>query len=53
MPDPVAALALGPDRQVRHLLVQGEPVVTDGELVNLDLRAARADLARRSQRLWN
>jgi cytosine/adenosine deaminase-related metal-dependent hydrolase len=53
IPDPVAALALGPDRRVRHLLVQGEPVVTDGELVNLDLRLARADLARRSQRLWN
>jgi cytosine/adenosine deaminase-related metal-dependent hydrolase len=51
--DPVAALALGPDRRVRHLLVQGEPVVTDGELVNLDLRAARRELARRSQRLWN
>lgn len=51
--DPVAALALGPDRRVRHLLVQGEPVVTDGELVNVDLRAARAELARRSQRLWN
>ena len=53
IPDPVAALALGPDRRVRHLLVQGEPVVTDGELVNLDLRRARAELARRSQRLWN
>jgi len=53
IPDPVAALVLGPDRRVRHLLVQGEPVVTDGELVNLNLRAARAELARRSQRLWN
>ena len=53
IPDPVAALALGPDRRVRHLLVEGEPVVTDGQLVNLDLRVARAELARRSQRLWN
>ncbi len=53
MPDPVAALALGPDRRVRHLLVQGEPVVTDGHLLTVDLRAARAELARRSQRLWN
>jgi 8-oxoguanine deaminase len=52
IPDPVAALALGPDRRVRHLLVDGEPVVTDGELVNLDLRAARADLVRVSRRLW-
>jgi len=53
IPDPVAALALGPDRRVRHLLVQGEPVVTDGELVNLDLRLARAELARVSRRLWD
>jgi cytosine/adenosine deaminase-related metal-dependent hydrolase len=53
IPDPIAALALGPDRRVRHLLVQGEAVVTDGELVNLNLPAARAELARRSRRLWN
>jgi cytosine/adenosine deaminase-related metal-dependent hydrolase len=53
IPDPIAALALGPDRRVRHLLVQGVPVVTDGELVNLDLRAARAELTRRAKRLWN
>jgi cytosine/adenosine deaminase-related metal-dependent hydrolase len=53
IPDPVAALALGPDRRVRHLLVQGRPVVTDGELTGLDLRTARAELARRSARLWN
>jgi cytosine/adenosine deaminase-related metal-dependent hydrolase len=53
IPDPVAALALGPDRRVRHLLVEGVPVVTDGQLVNLDLQVARAELARRSQRLWN
>jgi cytosine/adenosine deaminase-related metal-dependent hydrolase len=51
--DPIAALVLGPDRRVRHLLVQGEPVVTDGLLAGLDLRAARAELARRSRRLWN
>jgi cytosine/adenosine deaminase-related metal-dependent hydrolase len=53
IPDPVAALALGPDRRVRHLLVDGTPVVTDGQLVNLDLQVARTELARRSQRLWN
>jgi len=51
--DPIAALALGPDRRVRHLLVGGEPVVTEGELTGLDLRAARTELARRSRRLWN
>jgi cytosine/adenosine deaminase-related metal-dependent hydrolase len=53
MADPVAALVLGPDRRVRHLLVQGEPVVTDGELVHLDLRTARAELAQVSRRLWD
>ncbi len=52
IPDPVAALALGPDRKVRHLLVQGEAVVTDGELTGVDLRAARHELARRSRGLW-
>jgi hypothetical protein len=38
---------------VRHLLVGGEPVVTDGELVGLDLAAAHGELARRAQRLWS
>jgi cytosine/adenosine deaminase-related metal-dependent hydrolase len=51
IPDPVAALALGPDRTVRHLLVSGEPVITDGELLGLDLRAARTRLAAVSSRL--
>ena len=50
--DPVAGLALGPDRKVRHLLVQGEYVVKDGELVHVDLTGARAELARRARRLW-
>jgi 8-oxoguanine deaminase len=49
--DPVAALVLGPDRLVRHLLVGGSLVVEDGALVGLDLRAARRDLARRAERL--
>lgn len=52
MPDPVAALVLGPDRRVRHLLVGGRPVVSGGELVGVDLEAAHADLARRARRLW-
>jgi len=53
IPDPIAALALGPDRRVRHLLVGGRPVVTDGELTGVDLRAARTELARVARRLWN
>ena len=50
--DAVAGLVLGPSRQVRHLLVGGEAVVTDGVLVGVDLRAAHAELARRARRLW-
>jgi cytosine/adenosine deaminase-related metal-dependent hydrolase len=49
--DPVTALVLGPDRQVRHLLVGGRPVVSDGALVGVDLPAVRRDLAARAARL--
>jgi cytosine/adenosine deaminase-related metal-dependent hydrolase len=51
--DPVAGLVLGPDRRVRHLLVGGNIVVSDGQVVGLDLRAARAELSRRARRLWS
>ncbi|MDX6208205.1 MAG: 8-oxoguanine deaminase [Frankiales bacterium] len=51
MPDPLSALVLGPDRKVRHLLVDGSPVVTDGRLVGLDLAAARRALTAVSRRL--
>lgn len=51
--DPVTALVLGPDRRVRHLLVGGERVVADGEVLGVDLAAARAELATRSRRLWD
>ncbi|MGI9601076.1 MAG: 8-oxoguanine deaminase [Acidimicrobiales bacterium] len=53
VPDPIAGLVMGPDRRVRHLLVAGRPVITDGELVGVDRRAAFADLAARAQRLWD
>ena len=49
--DPLTALALGPDRRVRHLFVGGRRVVADGELVGLDLAAAHTELARRARRL--
>ena len=49
--DPLTALVLGPDRQVRHLLVGGQPVVRDGELAGVDLPAVRRDLAARAARL--
>jgi cytosine/adenosine deaminase-related metal-dependent hydrolase len=52
IPDAVDGLVLGPDRRARHVLVGGEPVVTDGHLDGLDLAAARQDLGRRARRLW-
>lgn len=52
MPDPLAALVLGPDRRVRHLLVGGEAVVQDGTLLGVDITAARRQLAAKAQRLW-
>src|SRR5690606_16374924 len=53
IPDAVDALVLGPDRKVRHALVGGVPVVSDGQLPGLDLAAARADLGDRARRLWS
>ncbi len=50
--DPLAGLVLGPDRTVRHLLVDGRSVVTDAQLVGIDLAAARRTLATRARRLW-
>ena len=50
--DAVAGLVLGPSRQVRHLFVGGEPIVTDGSLVGLDIRAAHRELGRRARSLW-
>lgn len=52
LPDLVDGLVLGPDRRVRHLLVEGQEVVVNGELVGMDLELAHAELARRSRALW-
>jgi cytosine/adenosine deaminase-related metal-dependent hydrolase len=52
LPDPLAGLVLGPDRRARDVFVAGEPVVSSGALTGVDLRAARAELARRARRLW-
>jgi cytosine/adenosine deaminase-related metal-dependent hydrolase len=49
--DPVAALVLGPPRPVHTLLVNGEPVVEEGELRTADRAVLAADLARESARL--
>ncbi len=51
IPDALTGLVLGPDRKVRHLFVDGEPVVTDFELLGVDLAAARRSLAAVSRRL--
>ncbi len=52
VPEPLAGLVLGPDRRARHVMVGGRLVVEEGQVVGVDLRAARADLARRARRLW-
>lgn len=51
--DAVAGLVLGPDREVRHLLVDGELVVAHGQLLGVDLRTARERLATRAPWLWD
>jgi cytosine/adenosine deaminase-related metal-dependent hydrolase len=50
--DPIAGLVLGPERQARHVFVDGTAVVTDGQLVNADIDTLRAELAKRVRRLW-
>jgi cytosine/adenosine deaminase-related metal-dependent hydrolase len=52
VPDPLAGLVLGPDRRARHVFVDGEPVVGNGELAGGSIGDWRADLARRARRLW-
>jgi cytosine/adenosine deaminase-related metal-dependent hydrolase len=52
VPGAIDGLVLGPDRQVRELLVGGDPVVREGQLVGVDLRVARQALGQRAQRLW-
>ena len=49
--DPVAALVLCAPHRVRHLLVEGRPVVRDGALVTLDERALATRARRATARL--
>ncbi len=48
----VDALVLGPSRQVRHLLVRGEAVVSDGELTKVEIGAVREQAITRAKGLW-
>jgi cytosine/adenosine deaminase-related metal-dependent hydrolase len=52
VPDPLAGLVLGPDRRARHVLVDGQPVVRDGELLGADAGKLRRELARRARQVW-
>lgn len=51
--DPHTALVFGPDRLVRHLVVGGELVVADGNLVGVDLAEVRRRHAEAARRLWD
>ena len=53
LPDPIDGLVLGPDRRARHVHVGGVAVVRDGEVLGLDVAAARAELGQRARRLWS
>jgi cytosine/adenosine deaminase-related metal-dependent hydrolase len=49
--DPVAAVVHSRPRRVRHLLVEGAPVVRDGRLVNADEDALAAEGRRVAKRI--
>jgi 8-oxoguanine deaminase len=49
--DPLAALALCSPQRVRHLMVEGRPVVTDGRLVTADEDAIARDGHRHARRI--
>ena len=49
--DPVAAVVHSGPRRVRHLLVEGAPVVRDGRLVNADEEALAAEGRRVAKRI--
>ncbi len=51
--DALDGLVLGPDRKVSRLYVAGREIVADGEIVGLDLRRAREQLAAEAQLLWS
>ena len=49
--DPVAAVLLCAPRRVRHLIVEGRPVVREGRLVNVDEDAIAAEGSRVGRRI--
>src|SRR5207253_328515 len=49
--DPLAALLFWAPQQARHTLINGKPVVRDGEMVTLDMQPVIATHNRRATRL--
>ena len=51
LPNPGDGLVLGRDRHVKHLVVNGDHVVADGDVVGFDLATSRRTLAQRAEKL--
>ncbi len=45
-------LVLGPDRRAKHVLVSGNLVVEDGQVLGTDLPKAHENLAKHARRIW-
>ena len=50
--NPIDGLILGPDRRAKHVLVGGNLVVQDSQVLGIDLSKAHQDLATHSRRIW-
>ena len=50
--NPIDGLILGPDRRAKHVLVGGDLVVQDSQVLGIDLSKAHQDLATHSRRIW-
>jgi hypothetical protein len=49
--DPVAALVLGPERRVDHLIVGGRPIVEGGRTLTVDETTVAQEIDKASKRL--
>ena len=50
--NPIDGLILGPDRRAKHVLVKGNLIVKDGQVLGTDLAKAHQDLAKHARRIW-